>query len=486
MSDNIGHATIVKWRKNPVLMVREIFDTEPDTWQAKALMAFANQDEPRLRIALQACAGPGKSTVLAWIGWNFLLCYAEVGEHPKGAAISSSRDNLKDNLWSEFSKWQERAPLLMRAFTQTSERIFANDHPKTWFLSARSFSRTANADEQGRTLSGLHGKFVLALIDESGDIPVAVLKTAEQALTKCAFGRIIQSGNPTSHDGMLYAAATRLAHKWLLFSITGDPDDPERSPRIDKDWAQENIDEYGREDPWVMAYILGKFPPSSINTLLGPDEVREAMARSPQEDDYVYSQRRLGIDVARFGDDRNVIFPRQGLVAYKPIVIRQARSHEIAGRIARIKMDWKSEMETVDDTGGYGAGVIDALLQAGQSPIPVNFAGKPNDPRYYNKRSEMWWEMAKWVKRGGALPDEPDLARELTAPTYTMFKGKLRVEEKEKIKARLKFSPDKGDALVLTFAQPDMPAEMDGPVGDLRRRRKHIAESEYDHQRYEG
>jgi hypothetical protein len=66
--------------------------------------------------------------------------------------------------------------------------------------------------------------------------------------------------------------------------------------------------------------------------------------------------------------------------------------------------------------------------------------------------------MAEWVKRGGALPNDPELAKELTTPTYTHQNGKLRLEEKEQIKKRLGFSPDKGDALALTFALPDMPA----------------------------
>ena len=94
----------------------------------------------------------------------------------------------------------------------------------------------------------------------------------------------------------------------------------------------------------------------------------------------------------------------------------------------------------------------------GLHAFPVNFSSKAIDPRYYNKRSEMWFLMADWIKAGGALPNSPELARELTTPTYTFFKGKLRLEEKERIKGRLGFSPDAADALCLTFAMPDMPA----------------------------
>lgn len=450
--------TIRFWREDPVRFVEDNFGVTPDAWQSKALRAFASKDADKMRIALSACAGPGKSAVLAWIGWNFLACYGEVGEHPKGAVVSITSDNLADNIWPELSKWQSRSPFLSKTFTWTKTRIFANDHPETWFLSARSWPKTANADEQGRVLSGLHSKFVLYLIDESGDIPPAVLKAAEQGLSNCVFGKIVQAGNPTSHDGMLYEAVVLQADKWFVVNITGDPDDPMRSPRIDIEWAREQIDTHGRDNPWVQAYILGQFPSSGLNTLLSPEEVEEAMGRKPKREDYEFAQKRLGVDVARFGDDSTILFPRQGLLAYQPTQLRGARTNEIAAKMAMVKKDFEQEMELVDDTGGYGAGVIDMALLAGHSPVPVNFSGNATDPRYFNLRSEMWFEMADWIKRGGALPNIPILKRELVAPTYTFQNGKFRLEEKDQIKKRLGFSPDHADALALTFAIPEMPA----------------------------
>jgi hypothetical protein len=137
--------------------------------------------------------------------------------------------------------------------------------------------------------------------------------------------------------------------------------------------------------------------------------------------------------------------------------MRNARSNEIAARVAAAKAKWGSEMEMVDGTGGYGSGVIDSLIQAGHTPLEVQFAAKATDSRYFNKRSEMWFTMAEWIKRGAALPNIPQLARELTCPTYIFQNGKFRLEEKDQIKARLGFSPDMGDALAVTFTIPDMP-----------------------------
>ena len=450
------------WRDNSPLFVFENFGVDPDPWQLAALHAFDSKAPIDQRISLQACAGPGKTAVEAWCGWKFLGCHAAKGEHPKGAAVSETRDNLKDNLWAEFSKWQERSEYLKAAFTWTHERIFANDHPETWFLAARSWPKSASPEEQGKTLSGMHSKFVLFLIDESGAIPLTVLRAAEQALaTKPIFGKILQAGNPISLEGMLYAAATLLRHMWRVIRITGDPDDPNRSTRIDAEWAATQIATYGRENPWVMSYILGLFPPASINALLGIDDVERAMVRHLTPNQFDWAQKRLGVDVARYGDDRTVIFPRQGLASFRPIVLRHARdsavSVDIANRVMGARESWGSEMEFFDATGGWAAGAVDVMRANGLGPIDVQFAAPALDPRYANRRAEIWFAMAKWVQQGGALPPLPELTGELITPTYTFHKGKFLLEEKDQVKKRLGRSPDLADALALTFGLVDMP-----------------------------
>jgi hypothetical protein len=448
------------WRADPAQMVRDLFRTEPDAWQQDALAAFASSDPKTQRIALAACAGPGKSTVESWCGWNFLLCYADQDQHPNGAAVSITGDNLKNGLWKEFAVWYGRSELLQRAFDMTTESIFSRQHPKTWFLGARSFAKKADPDAMGRTLSGLHAPFILYLLDETGDMPPAVGRSAEQGLSNCRWGKIVQAGNTTSQNGYLYQASGPHRHLWHLINITADPDDPKRTPRVLAEWAREQIGLYGRDNPWVMSFILGKFPPGGLNTLLSADEVNEAIGRGVEEETFKYVQKRIGVDVARFGDDRTVLFPRQGLVSFDPVVLRGQRSHTIAGRLMKGKQAWGSELECIDDTGGWASGVIDSCLLGGVSLFSVNASGSPNNPRYFNKRSELYFEGAEWIKRGGSLPQGlTEIVREATAATYWFEGGKFRVIEKAQIKVLLNgTSPDLWEALLQTFALPDMPA----------------------------
>lgn len=456
----LAYQKIKDWRENPVQFVHEVFNIEPDLWQIDALNALGGQPNPRRRLALRACTGPGKSAVLAWVGWHRLMCFGDRGNHPKGAALSGEgRDNLRDNLWAELSKWQSRSELLMRVFDWNQDRISAKDHPQTWFCSARSYAKDANAEAIGRSLSGLHSEYPFVLLDEIGDMPLTVGQKATQIFTGGVVdGLIAAAGNPTSTTGLLYYVCVNEATMWLIIRITADPDDPKRTPRVDIEHAREQIKIYGRDNPWVMATILGEFPLTGFNTLLSIDDVEKSMGRRAEGDAVSGAQKRLGVDVARFGNDRTVIFPRQGLMAFKPVEMRNARTNEIAARVAAAKIKWGSEIEAIDGTGGYGSGVIDSLIQAGHSPLEVQFSGKAIDNRYYNKRSEMWFEMASWIKRAGALPRIPEMIKELTSPTYAFQNGKFLLEPKDQIKKRLGISPDYADALALTFAMPEMPA----------------------------
>lgn len=397
---------------------------------------------------------------------NFIACYADRGRHPNGAVVSITEANLKANIWKELAILQDKSDFFRRAFELTAERFRAREHPKTWFVEARSFPRKADPEAQGQALSGLHAPFICYFLDESGEIPPALLRKAEQGLSNCEWGKIVQAGNPTSHTGALYFAAQHAGDgrngTWLIIRVTGDPDDPECSPRVDKAWCALQIQEYGRENPWVMSAILGKFPPSAINAMLSPDEVQDAMQRHLQEEDYSWSQKRLGVDVARFGDDRTVLFPRQGLRAFTPVVMRGERAGPIASRILLAKSKWHYETVSIDDTGTWGAGVIDFLHASGETAIPVNFSDPALDRRYRNRRSEMWIRMTEWVKRHGALPNIPEIVPELSGPTFSFPGGQFQLEPKEFVKKRIGRSPDLADSLALTFSEPEMAGGMSG------------------------
>lgn len=434
------------WRERPDVFVREVFGATPDPWQDEVLKAFPHNQ----RIALKASKGPGKSCIEAWLAWNFLA----TRPHPKIAATSISGDNLRDGLWTEMAKWREKSPLLKEMFIWQKEKIFNKQYPETWWMSARSWSKSADPQALGNTLAGFHADYVMCIMDESGGMPEAIMASAEAVLSSAVEGHLIQAGNPTHLEGPLYNACTRDRALWHVVEITSDPDNPLRSPRVKEDWAREQIKKYGRENPWVLVNVFGQFPPASMNALIGPEEVEASIRRRYREVEIIKHPRILGVDVARYGDDSSIIFPRQGLQAFNPLQYRNVSGTEGAELVLRKWNDWDADACFVDNTGGFGASWLDNLYRIGKSPIGVHFSQSSTSPQYFNKRAEMAFLLVDWIKAGGALPDIHELAQALTQTTYTFKGDQLMLEPKEDVKAKIGHSPDHMDALMLTFALP--------------------------------
>ncbi len=167
----------------------------------------------------------------------------------------------------------------------------------------------------------------------------------------------------------------------------------------------------------------------------------------------------IGVDVAREGDDASVIARRQGLQIFPLKKMRNVLSVVGGGMVKRAIDDWGADATFIDMTGGYGAGWYDQVVTLGGKPIPVYFSGEAHQKnRYFNKRAEMAFEFVQWIKRGGALPESPELLAALTTTTYTFKADKLILEDKKQVKLRLGYSPDEMDAGMLTFAEPITPA----------------------------
>jgi hypothetical protein len=446
--------TLRRWRQDPILFVKDNFKATPDDWQEEFLLSLRDNQ----RTVASACKGPGKSCGMAWGGWWFLACFPQA----KGFATAITGDNLRDNLWSEFALWQKKSPFLSEFFQWQSERIFCKESPETWFLSTRQWSKQSDKSSQANTLAGLHGLYTIVLIDEAGDIPPGVTEAADASLSTGKVNRILMTGNPTRTDGPLYDAVKVYNHMWKVIKITGDPANPKRSKRIDPVWAQQKIDQWGRDNPWVMINVLGEFPPAGATKLIGPEVVDAAFRANPAEALFRRSARVLGVDVARFGDDKSIIFPRQGLMAWRPRQYRNLDHEQLGEELIRYMDAWEADAAFVD-VGGMGIALVDWCHTRGFSKVHgVNFGSKAaDDQRFVNRRAEMYWDVAQFLKNNKgsvALPKIVELKQELCAPNYDFDpRGRVILDAKDDIKENLQRSPDLADGYALTFASPVKP-----------------------------
>lgn len=201
---------------------------------------------------------------------------------------------------------------------------------------------------------------------------------------------------------------------------------------------------------------LCDFAAAGDDQLVSLSDVEAAARRVVPAAEVELAPRIIGVDPARFGDDRSVIFRRQGLIAHEPEVLRGLDNMALASRVAAGIDSFRPDAVFVD--AGNGAGVIDRLRQLGYAVIEVPFGGRAQSAQYVNKRAEIWFKMADWLREGGRIPDRADLKQDLAAPVYAYdAQGRKQLESKDEIKKRGLPSPDLGDALALTFAFPVQP-----------------------------
>ncbi len=199
--------------------------------------------------------------------------------------------------------------------------------------------------------------------------------------------------------------------------------------------------------------FLCDFSASAENVLITVDMVTAAAKRKPDERQTAGHPVVVGVDVARFGDDRTAIFVRKGPKAFPPVILTDADNMRVGGRSASLIASERPDAVFIDAGGGQG--VIDRLNQLGYAVTEVNFGGRASRPIYANKRSEMWDSLKNWLAEGGAIPDLSELKTDLCGPTFFYdAMNRLALEKKEKLKERGLRSPDLADALALTFAHP--------------------------------
>ena len=201
---------------------------------------------------------------------------------------------------------------------------------------------------------------------------------------------------------------------------------------------------------------LCDFNASAEDQLISLSDANTAANREYADKDFMDAPKIVGVDPARFGDDRSVIIRRQGLKASDIVVFRGLDNMQLAARVAMIYDLFEPDAVFIDSGGG--AGVLDRLRQLDYDPIEVPFGGKAIlEQQFVNRRTEMWWNMKEWIESGGWIPSDPMLRQELSTPTYWFdAQGRKMLESKDEIKKRLQggASPDIADALALTFAYP--------------------------------
>lgn len=397
--------------------------------------------------------GIGKSALTAWLV-KFIF---DTRPYSKGIVTANTSDQLKTKTWSEVGKWHRLSLTESWAKYNTSKgnmNLASHEHPETWRVDAVSWRK-----ESAEAFAGLHAANSTAyyIFDEASLIPEEIMEVSDGGLTDGEPMRFM-FGNPTRNSGRFFKSHHRLKHRYLTRQIDSRSVEGATNLALIKRWEED----YGADSDFFRVRVLGRFPRAASTQFIGFDVFRKAATRELHEDRQM--PLVLGVDVARFGDDKSVIYPRMG---------RDARSHgywkyrgmdtmqlaaQVVEKINHFAGLGKPVAAVFVDGAGVGGGVIDRLKQLQVNVIEVNpGAGADNKQKYANKRAEMWGNGKDWLA-GGCVMNEDELETDLTGLEYGFNRSNaIQLERKEDMKGRGLASPDLGDALMLTFAYPIAP-----------------------------
>ena len=416
----------------------------PDKWQRDVIdeirSSIRSDNTKAFQAAVASGHGIGKGALSAWI----IIWAMATRSHLNGVVTANTKVQLETKTWRELAVWHKRC-LLKNWFEWTATKFYHVGHPETWFTAAIPWS-----EKNPEAFAGQHGEHVLIIYDEASAIPDAIWEVSEGAMTTPGAMRLA-FGNPTRNTGRFRECFGKFKHRWLLWQI-----DSRDCRMTDKRKLDEWIEDYGEDSDFVKVRVRGEFPSASSMQFISNDLVETAQERETRN--YSHEPLIIGVDVARFGDDQSVICFRRGRDA-RTIPWKKYRgldTMQLASRVTEAVAEFQPEAVFVDG-GGVGGGVVDRLRSLHTSVIEVNFGSKATDPRYNNKRAEMWGRMKEWLT-GGAILKDRDLHDDLIGVEYGYtITNQIQLEKKEDMKKRGLASPDFGDALALTFAYPVAP-----------------------------
>lgn len=437
----------------PSLFVREIYGARPDRWQDDTLQAYGAGER---KISIRSCNGPGKSTILSWCAGHQLVCRFP----QKTAATAPTVTQMYDAFYAECKTWLKKLPPPLYALLDIkAERIELIGAREESFLSVK----TAKA-EQPEALQGIHSAgFVLLMVDEWSGVPDSILEAAVGSMSG-QHVTLIGAGNPLRSVGKFHESQTR-APGWKRFHITAVqshdntyPPGTYFSPRPGPAFIQQVIEDFGVDSNAYRVRCLGEFPKVDFDGIIPFELVESARTRDVRMT--TMAPIVWGLDVARFGDDATALCKRQGNYLLEPI--RTWHELDTMQVVGMVKHEYEScsptqkPVEILVDVIGLGAGVVDRLRELKLPCRGINVSELPslNPDRYVNLRTEGWFLMKEWfAARDVVIGNDDKLQAELVAQRYKIMNsnGKVLATPKADMRRDLHRSPDRADALMLTF-----------------------------------
>lgn len=420
-----------KIQNEPVWFFNQILKRH--TWEKEEEIINAIKDFPE--VSVRSCNGSGKTYTAGGLVHWWLTAF----ENSVVVTTAPTFRQVKELLWREIRAVDVR--LLYPPNTVLDTQINLGEK---WF----AIGLSADKPDQ---FQGFHSKHLLVIVDEASGVSEDIF----QAIDGLNPYRILLIGNPMQNTGRFADSFKQEGIKKISISAFDTPNLKE-GEIIHGLIQQKDIDriktKYGEDSDVYKIRVLGEFPKVDSDTIISVDEVAKAIERDVKVLDSW--ENKMGVDPARFGDDRSVIVIRK----MEKVIYKESYSNldtmQITGHILRTAKEQRVKPENIFiDVIGIGAGIVDRCREQGWLVNGIAVSEKADDHEHYlNLRAELYASKIKeWIKTAD-LPDDDDWY-ELSNIKYKFnSKGQFQLESKDDMKKRGLSSPDVADALSLTFA----------------------------------
>lgn len=423
-----GHGQLAEWEG-------------PDKWHQEVGQVIKDYlegpDELPLQIAVASGHGAAKTAFVGWLIHWFMSCRP----HPQVVCTANTETQLNTKTWRELAKWHKLSAN-KEWFDWTATSYYLKAHPETWKANAIPWS-----ENNTEAFAGTHEENVLVVFDEASKISDKIWEVTDGVLTTKKNIWVV-FGNGTRNVGRFYDCFHKHKNRWKTWNI-----DSRTCRAANKAYLDRLVEAYGGEDSdQSRVRVRGLFPRTATRQLISTEAVEKCQQK--EAEGWEYLPKVMGVDIARFGENSSTICIRQGRKVFPIEVLPKQDLMQTAHRVAEAIKEHRP-IQTFVDGSGIGAGVVDRLRQLNFNVVDVNGGNSSLNPRFLNKRAEMWWECKEFIESGCELPKDQKLKDELTCVEYDYTdKGRIRLDRKTDIMEKYGFSPDRADALTMTFAYP--------------------------------
>ena len=431
---------------NPVEFAQEVLGVE--LW-AKQKEVLAALPENR-RVAVKSGNGLGKGFSAAVAVLWFLH------SHDPAIVLSTAPTfrQVRHILWRQIHSLHRRAPDILKGKLLDTR----------WELSDDRYAMGLSADTADQ-FQGFHSPNMLIVVDEAEGVSDGIYEAIEAVMTS-AEPRLLLIGNPTTASGVFRRAFYQERNIYHCITISALDSPNVQSGRVvipgltTARWVEERRQIWGADNPLYRARVLGEFPDQAEDTLIRLSDVEAAVLRQDQDERVsglgLEGEVAVAVDVARFGSDHSVILRRRGQRVEEIRTFNGMDTMELAGWVAAAIREFQPTQTCIDEVG-VGAGVVDRLREQGYGVRGINVAHAARQKEVFaNLRAEGYWRLRELFASGQiSIPSDQQLMGELAALRYSYdSQGRILMESKEAMRQRGIPSPDKADALMLSFIAP--------------------------------